>query len=471
MRKVIFLVLFCFLFTNLHAQWSADQRLTFFPGYSYDPRAACYGDTIHLVWWESYAYQEVFYKRSTDCGLSWGDSLLLSIENDDSSVQPNVGVNGNFVHVVWKDEHAGVCYRKSTDGGNTWLQIDTLPNAGLSQPWIHADGVDLYVVAGHANGNVVFTKSTDNGDTWQTGQNVMHSCGNGRIDKMDSVLVLTHQDVPYSVEIYCLRSFDDGQTWNDVQCISEYDSISGQWPVMDIDNNGGIHIAWYDYKYSPYAWTGDIFYRTSRDSGNTWEVIDSLTVAHRAVASDILAEGSNLHLVWEDDRHDFNNNFEIYYRSSTDLGQSWGPEVRLTDTLNWSRRPSLACNGQHLHLFWFDLRDDTSNILGEIYYKRKDLVGVHEDGQLSEFSRSMLEVFPNPVHQDFNIHYTLPQHTRVNLSIYDIAGRLVNTPINSIQNPGSYQQTFNTGHLSQGVYFVRLRTSDKSIVEKVIFLK
>ena len=82
-----------------------------------------------------------------------------------------------------------------------------------------------------------------------------------------------------------------------------------------------------------------------------------------------------------------------------------------------------------------------------------------------------LSVFPNPVRKDISIQYTIPQPIKVNLSIYDVAGRLVNTLINSIQNPGSYQQTFNTQNLSQGVYFVRLHTSDKSIVKKVIFLR
>ena len=85
--------------------------------------------------------------------------------------------------------------------------------------------------------------------------------------------------------------------------------------------------------------------------------------------------------------------------------------------------------------------------------------------------RLVLNVFPNPVRKDICVQYTIPRKTRVKLSIYDVAGRLVRTLINSTQKPGSYQQTFNTGNLSQGVYFVRLHTGDKSIVEKVVFLR
>jgi hypothetical protein len=233
-KCISLLTAYSLLPTLLFAQsgWSEDMRLTFDYTYNVDPRADCCGDTIHLVWWKNYLdsltnyRDEVFYRRSTDEGFTWGDDVLLSIENEDASVQPTVGVNGNFIHTVWKDEHAGVCYRKSTDGGDTWLQIDTLPNAGLSQPWICVDSNYLYVVSGGGNGMQMFTKSTDNGETWQTGQEVMHSCGFGRIAKIDSLLlVLSHQDDPYSVEIYCLRSTNDGQTWSDSQCVSQYDSV------------------------------------------------------------------------------------------------------------------------------------------------------------------------------------------------------------------------------------------------------
>ncbi len=474
MRKIVYLLLYCFLTANVYAQWSVDRRLTYREGASLDPKAACSGNTIHLVWWEHYwvnsdIREELFYKRSTDGGVTWGADVLLSIENDDSSVQPSVGVNGNLVHVVWKEEHTGVCYRKSIDGGNTWLQIDTLPNAGLSEPWIHVDGVNLYVVSGAGSGFQMFTKSTDNGNTWQPGQEVMHSCGHGRIAKIDTVLVISHQDNPYSVEIYCLRSFNDGQSWNDVLCISDYDSTSSQIPAMTVDDIGSVHVTWYDYKYSPYPWTGDIFYRASRDSGNTWEPIDSLTMMHRAVASDILAESNNLHLVWEDDRHDFGNNFEIYYRMSTDLGQTWGPEVRLTDTLNWSRCPSLACDGQYLHLFWSDQRDDPVNETDEIYHKRKNLVGINETPTVRYLSSGLSLICPTILAEKTHIYYDLGDDNQGELLILDVTGRVIDKfPI--LQSSGYFVFGYNRD-VCEGIYFILLKVGGKYLTKKVLVMR
>ena len=451
--------------------WGPDTQLVYMQGGGWYPRAACCGDTIHLVWWQAYtAHDEVFYKRSTDAGATWGEDVMLSVEDDKSSTLPTIGVNGDFIHVVWTEQNIGVCYRKSTNGGNSWHPIDTLPNAGLSVPWIHVDGFDLYVIAGAGTGFQMLTKSTDNGNTWQSGQPVAHSCGGARLIKIDTLLlVMANPDNPYCVEIFCLRSFDNGQSWVS-ECISYYDSAGSQHPAMDTDDSGGIHITWYDYKYSPYPWTGDIFYRVSRDSGNTWEEIDSLTVMHRAIASDILAEGNNLHLVWEDDRNGFDDNFEIYYRMSTDLGRTWGQEVRLTNAINHSKCPSLACDGRYLHLFWYDLRDDTSNIVGEIYYKRKDLLAGKEETKYSRVNGTGLSLdCPTILMEKTEIHYNLGKNRDGVLSIIDVTGRVIkNFPVHNVS--GELVIPFNK-EVQDGVYFIMLKSGSDYITRKVLVVR
>lgn len=473
-------------FTLVYAQsgWGPDTQLVYMRGIGWDPRAVCWGDTIHLVWWQNAAFlgDEIFYKRSTDCGLTWGPDILLSLQNDDASVMPTVGVNGNFVHVVWKDEHAGVCYRKSNDGGDTWLPIDTLPNAGLIEPWILVDGYNLYVIAGFGTGDILFTKSTDNGNTWQPGQPVTHSCGAGRIKKLaSSILLISHQDDSLgSWEIFLLKSTNDGNSWDNVYLVSEDDSWSGQRPAMDIDDSAGIHICWFDYKYSPYPWTGDIFYRAGRDSGNTWEDIDSLTIMHRAVLSDIIVEGNNLHLVWEDDRNSFDNNSEIYYRMSTDLGRTWQPEIRLTNAPKYSRCPSLACGGGYLHLFWQDARD--SLVSWPIYYKRKDLSwGVSETRSNYVPFPLAIDVCPNPFTERIKVRCKInrkdgdsSEKSVVSVRMLDVSGKEV-----FLERKKRNRETWRHGEtviidtkdLPCGVYFVEVRAGVESGIKKVIKVK
>ena len=51
--------------------------------------------------------------------------------------------------------------------------------------------------------------------------------------------------------------------------------------------------------------------------------------------------------------------------------------------------------------------------------------------------------FPNPARTRLNIAYALPRQTRVELKLYDVAGKLVTTLANGEQKPGYYNVTWN----------------------------
>ncbi len=82
-----------------------------------------------------------------------------------------------------------------------------------------------------------------------------------------------------------------------------------------------------------------------------------------------------------------------------------------------------------------------------------------------------LSVYPNPVKKVIGIEYNLPAKTDIKLSIFDVTGRLIKNIVSENQESGIFHKSFDITNLSQGVYFIRLNTRDKSLVEKVIFLK
>ncbi len=493
MKKLTHIFLLCFLTSyflslasNLSAQsgWSEDRRLTFDYAYSADPRSACWGDTIHLVWWKNYLdslsnyRDEVFYKRSTDAGATWGADVLLTPEDSISAVTPSIAVWGGNVHVAWKESYAyyyAICYRKSTDGGNTWGIIDTLHKTNMAgmrgnpRLCVYSDTVCL--VTTRDDGNILFMKSTDNGVSWDSADVIGDGAAHPSFKMSKSISFYLMLSVAASeiTEILFYKSTDAGETWSDSQVISENDGIGSQRPAMDTDDSSGIHITWYDYKYSPYPWTGDIFYRASSDSGNTWEEIDSLTVVHRATASDILAEGSNLHLVWMDDRNGFGNNFEIYYRMSTDLGQTWESEVRLTNASFHSRNPSLACDGDFLHLFWSDQRDSGNTGPWMLYYKRKTLVGINEEMIVKPYSVGIILNCSTILKGNSLIYYDLGTNDGGEIMILDIIGRVVETfPVHQVS--GEFVFDFNK-EVCDGIYFIMLRAGEEYTTKKVVVVK
>jgi len=429
------------------------------------PRAACCGDTIHLVWYQRYSsvgpHEEVFYKRSTDAGVTWGEDVMLSVEDGTTSTFPIIACNGSKVYVFWLERNFGTLFRKSTDGGTTWSSIDsTLQGAGYHDVYLLNDSIFL---AGSRNpGDILFRKSTDGGITWLPLQIVGYGCYESQA--VNSPFIgCVYQVTRYCQEIMFKRSTDGGATWSDSMIVSHYDSLGSQGASIEVDTCISFHTVWYDYKYSPYAWTGDIFYRASRDSGNTWEEIDSLTVQHRAIASDILAEGNNLHLVWEDDRNGFDDNFEIYYRMSTDLGRTWGPEERLTNAPYKSISPSLACGGGYLHLFWRDCRDSANNGIGFIYYKRKDLSIPISEFDYQDDTSEFLTISPNPFKEKTLITFFLPDVSGI-LEIYDVCGRSVFKK--EVSGKGRKEVLWQTDRV--GVHFIQLRTIGKIIIKKVV---
>ncbi|MEO0138012.1 MAG: sialidase family protein, partial [candidate division WOR-3 bacterium] len=200
-------------FTYAQSGWGPDTRLSYRQGYSYDPKAACNGDTIHLVWWESYAHEEVFYKRSTDAGLTWGEDVMLSVEDGQSSVLPEIAVSGNTVHVIWFEDDFGILYRRSTDGGANWENIDSII-PGMTYSSIHALG-DTVFIAGTIGslGVLRFTKSFDGGNSWRPIIEITRASSSPRIRSINNNslrLVISYDKggSPLCAEVYQVLSYD-----------------------------------------------------------------------------------------------------------------------------------------------------------------------------------------------------------------------------------------------------------------------
>ncbi len=91
------------------------------------------------------------------------------------------------------------------------------------------------------------------------------------------------------------------------------------------------------------------------------------------------------------------------------------------------------------------------------------------------FSNYQLTLVVQPTHttNTITIRYALPQKGQVKISLYDVSGRLVKDLVDKVQNPGihDYYGDINKLGLSRGVYFVRLETDDKTLVQKAIVVK
>jgi hypothetical protein len=80
-----------------------------------------------------------------------------------------------------------------------------------------------------------------------------------------------------------------------------------------------------------------------------------------------------------------------------------------------------------------------------------------------------LKISSNPLTPFSAISYFLPQETKVNLVLYDIAGRQIRVLEKSNhKQAGKYY--FNLKNLANGVYFLKLETEKYKVVKKIVLL-
>ncbi len=91
------------------------------------------------------------------------------------------------------------------------------------------------------------------------------------------------------------------------------------------------------------------------------------------------------------------------------------------------------------------------------------------------FTLSLSQNAPNPFGAETSIRFTLPSKTQVNLSIYDVSGRLVRSVYNDAATAGEHHATWDGkdgfgSEVSSGVYFIRLATPKTTLEKKMVLV-
>lgn len=80
--------------------------------------------------------------------------------------------------------------------------------------------------------------------------------------------------------------------------------------------------------------------------------------------------------------------------------------------------------------------------------------------------------YPNPFNSSTRIRYAVPEHNHIQLSLFDLNGRFIQTIEDRIADPGEYEILFEPRHLSSGIYFIELIAANRIYqARKIIYLK
>ncbi len=189
--------------------------------------------------------------RSADGGQTWSQPVRVSASSAVQWSVPVVGADGTL-YVAWNDFYSpGIWIDKSTDGGLTFGTDRRI--------------VRTYTANDYINGDVlVFSYPAMAADVWETSP----YRGNLYIAYMDTSTAGTDYD------IYFMKSEDGGVTWSEPVRVNDDPVGNGAdqfHPWLFVDNQGTIHLVYYDRRDDPDNYYYNVYYTKSTDGGETWE--------------------------------------------------------------------------------------------------------------------------------------------------------------------------------------------------------
>jgi len=255
--------------------------------------------------------------------------------------------------------------------------------------------------------------------------------------------------VSHGCQIY--RTADLGQTWEDITGILDDEGFASPYSCSAIlamaSHEDQLIISMY--------WgggLGKLF--ISDDHGTSWTVLNEFPVDHSvsAIASknNVLYVGTGSTLSG------------VYY--TTDL-TTWIDFSTGLESYDYSVS-QLVATDEYLY--------KTGGTFNSYQIPLPELDAHWESTQLVDFTLS--QNYPNPFNPVTAIHYDLPEDALVNITIYDMMGRIVKTMVNAQQNAGYksviWDATNNAGQpVSAGLYLYTIQAGAFRQTKKMVMLK
>nr|HMT12622.1 T9SS type A sorting domain-containing protein [Ignavibacteria bacterium] len=96
-------------------------------------------------------------------------------------------------------------------------------------------------------------------------------------------------------------------------------------------------------------------------------------------------------------------------------------------------------------------------------------VGVVNENQPVEYSLG--QNYPNPFNPSTKVNFSIVNSGFVNVSVYDISGKLISNLVNQNLKSGTYEYEWNAKDHPSGVYFYRITTPGFTDTKKMILVK
>ena len=323
----------------------------------------------------------LFIKKSTDAGKNWQDRDTVRIAFLDKNwMAIDTYCNSSYkdyIYIAWTE--GGIKFRRSTDGGDTFIDLQTISKGGF----VTEHGVNLAV---GPNGNLYgawtlhdilanedslcFNKSTDGGGNFGTAKTilnidvidneVLYKCETSfRVNSFPSLAVdrnngskiyMVWADDRYGdPDILLSKSTNGGTSWTTTPVRVNNDQQGNgidQWfPSVCVDENGGVCVVFYDSRCDPQNNDlTELFLAYSTNAGQTFEnvVISDITFCPDRIAASFAYMGDyigvasvedSIYAAWMDNRTGIYQAYfaKIITKSGTlSQNETWSGNVLVT---------------------------------------------------------------------------------------------------------------------------------------------
>jgi hypothetical protein len=440
------------------------------------------GNVLHAAYGDKVAgcYQ-TYYHRSMDGGLNWEDPVLLCDGEECYAAYPTVAIEGRDVYVAWYREEGtdmDLYFRRSTDGGTTWEEKDTLTcDAFLNrQACLVAHGDMVHLVWCRQQSlddkrcDIFYKRSTDRGKTWEHERKISSaargSSGPALAVTGRQLHLAWYNKSSYYMQVFYAASWDEGENWS-----AERQLVAGAGFALCpsiVAEGSRIHVAYENFVDN----FMEVWLKSSTDGGATWwEGRPVIAIDRVHVFAPVLAmSGTRLHLAFVDNRAGVS---QAFYQQSTDDGWSWGYEQLLSIGEGISYNPVVCVSGAGVHAMWTEVVSGQQNI----YYRGNltgNITGVRRSTDASAEDFQLLPNYPNPATTSTTLVYELSRTADVRLTVYDLLGREVRVLVDMPMQPGLKTVVWDGrdalgNRQASGVYFCRMQVGN-SVATRTLLL-
>jgi hypothetical protein len=99
------------------------------------------------------------------------------------------------------------------------------------------------------------------------------------------------------------------------------------------------------------------------------------------------------------------------------------------------------------------------------------VLGVMKEKVKLPIAFNLGDPYPNPFNSATQFSFEIPQDDEVQLSVYDLKGRIITTLYSGEIKAGYHEMQWNAAMQASGVYFVKLSSANTQIIKKIVLMK